>query len=206
MLKISLIGPESTGKSVLAQALSEYYHSVWVPEYAREYVTLHPSEPTYEDVCAILERDRSDLLFPPPGVPAPPPPSLSAPPTGAPSFVFYDAGLIIDMVWADVVFGRRPDWLTNPMPESLRSDYYLLLSPDIAWVADPARCNGSDEARQHLFDRYLHEVQLLNRPYGIVSGFGSSRTASAISLIDCFLASLSAPSSAQLPPPSVIID
>ena len=38
MYKIAILGPESTGKSELAKALAEYFHSEWVPEYAREYI------------------------------------------------------------------------------------------------------------------------------------------------------------------------
>jgi len=37
-LKIVLFGPESTGKTTLAKQLAKYYNSVWVPEYAREYL------------------------------------------------------------------------------------------------------------------------------------------------------------------------
>ncbi len=36
--KILITGPESTGKSQLTQALARYYHSVYVKEYAREYI------------------------------------------------------------------------------------------------------------------------------------------------------------------------
>ena len=198
MITISIIGPESTGKSVLAEALAAHYRGAWIPEYAREYVTLHPSEPTYEDVCRILNRDRSDLLHPAssssllfPNAPS----SSLLPPEGSmqaqePAIVFFDAGLIIDKVWLDVVYGRRPDWLTDAsgaITEALRTDYYLLLEPDIAWVDDPARSNGSDEARKHLFELYRHEILLSGRPYGLVSGTGPTRTANALRLVDDFL-------------------
>lgn len=198
MITISIIGPESTGKSVLAEALAAHYHGAWIPEYAREYVTLHPSEPTYEDVCHILDRDRSDLLHPASSssllFPNAPSSSLLSPEGSMqaqePAIVFFDAGLIIDKVWLDVVFGRRPDWLADAsgaIVEALRTDYYLLLEPDIAWVDDPARSNGSDEARKHLFELYRREILLSGRPYGVVSGIGAARTTNAIRLIDEFL-------------------
>lgn len=218
MITISIIGPESTGKSVLAAALAAHYRGAWIPEYAREYVTLHPSEPTYEDVCRILSRDRSDLLHPASAgnllVPESASSSTLVPESASsstlisetassstlipdatvglqePAIIFFDAGLIIDKVWSDVVFGRRPDWLTDAsgaIAEALRTDYYLLLEPDIAWVDDPARSNGSDEARSHLFDLYRREIQQTGRPYGVVSGFGPDRTNNAIRLVDAFL-------------------
>lgn len=37
-LKIVLFGPESTGKTTLAKQLAEYYNTLWVPEYMREYL------------------------------------------------------------------------------------------------------------------------------------------------------------------------
>ena len=199
MITISIIGPESTGKSVLAEALAVHFRGAWIPEYAREYVTLHSSEPTYEDVCNILNHDRSDLLQPassgnllfPNGSSS----SLILPGAAMrlleePTIVFFDAGLVIDKVWLDVVFGRRPNWLTDAfgtIVEALRTDYYLLLEPDIAWVDDPARSNGSDEARSHLFQLYLQEILQTGRPYGIVSGIGPARTTNAIRLVDTFL-------------------
>ena len=36
--RISITGPESTGKSWLAEQLAGYYQDAWVPEYAREYL------------------------------------------------------------------------------------------------------------------------------------------------------------------------
>ena len=37
-IRVVLFGPESTGKTTLSKALARHYNSVWVPEYAREYL------------------------------------------------------------------------------------------------------------------------------------------------------------------------
>ena len=37
-IKVVLFGPESTGKTTLSIQLARYYNSVWVPEYARDYL------------------------------------------------------------------------------------------------------------------------------------------------------------------------
>ena len=37
-IKVVLFGPESTGKTTLSRQLARHYNSVWVPEYAREYL------------------------------------------------------------------------------------------------------------------------------------------------------------------------
>src|SRR5680860_118066 len=36
--KVVLFGPESTGKTTLSEQLARHYNTVWVPEYAREYL------------------------------------------------------------------------------------------------------------------------------------------------------------------------
>jgi len=164
-IRIGIIGPESSGKSVLGAALAAHYGGVYVPEYAREYAE-QAGTCDYDDVCRILERDRADMLA-----------HYDAP------YVFLDAGLIIDKVWLDVVFGQRPEWLTDSngaIPEELRADFYLLTRPDLRWVADPTRENGSDEARERLYDIYLEEIIRTGRPYGIVFGEGEARTLCAI--------------------------
>lgn len=38
IIKVVLFGPESTGKTTLSEQLARYYSTVWVPEYAREYL------------------------------------------------------------------------------------------------------------------------------------------------------------------------
>ena len=38
VIKVVMFGPESTGKTTLSQQLARYYNTVWVPEYAREYL------------------------------------------------------------------------------------------------------------------------------------------------------------------------
>ena len=37
-LRIVLYGPESTGKTTLARSLAEHYKTLWVPEFARNYL------------------------------------------------------------------------------------------------------------------------------------------------------------------------
>ena len=37
LIKIAVVGPESSGKSTLSAELAQHYQTVWVPEYSRFY-------------------------------------------------------------------------------------------------------------------------------------------------------------------------
>ena len=165
VLKIGLVGPESTGKSTLAAALAEHYGTAWIPEYARAYVGALARPYTYQDVCHIAEQNRREA-------------NLSEHPV-----LFFDTELIITKVWLDEVYGRRPEWLTSPIPEDCRMDFYLLLSPDIAAVPDPLRENLSQPARERLFRLYQQEIETTGRPYAIIAGQGAERLQAAVSAV-----------------------
>lgn len=152
MYKVGIIGPESSGKSTLARYLAKRYNGVLVPEYAREYVEQKgTTEVTFDELCLIAKHQIEELE------------RLSF----DNEVVFFDTELIVTKVWFDYAFGRVPEWL-NENIHRFPMDVYLLTYPDIAWISDPARSNGSDAIRKELFDRYEAEIQALDIPYYII--------------------------------------
>ena len=158
MYKVGIIGPESSGKSTLARYLAKRYHGLLIPEYARDYVEQKgTTEVSFDELCAIAKHQIEELE------------NLSSHSLIL-SFtqpIFFDTELIVTKVWFDYAFGRVPEWL-NENIHRFPMDVYLLTYPDIAWVPDPARSNGSDAIRKELFDRYEAEVQALDIPYYII--------------------------------------
>jgi len=153
MYKVGIIGPESTGKSALAQYLSKRYGGVLVEEYARRYVEEKgTTEVSYEELCEIARRQIEEI---------------KAVSYQLSDISFFDTELIVTKVWFEYAFGRVPEWL-NEAIKTYPMDVYLLTYPDIDWVPDPARSNGSDEIRKELFDRYEAEIQALDVPYYII--------------------------------------
>lgn len=153
MFKVGIIGPESTGKSSLARYLANRYQGILVPEYAREYVERKgTTDVTYDELCEIAKHQIEELELI----------ANSQQPTA-----FFDTELIVTKVWFDYAFGRVPEWL-NEAIRRFPMDVYLLTRPDLPWVPDPARSNGSDAIRRELFDRYEAEIQALNIPYYII--------------------------------------
>ena len=53
--KIVIVGPESTGKTTLCRQLATHYHSLYCPEYAREYLLTHGKSYEYDDLLTIAK-------------------------------------------------------------------------------------------------------------------------------------------------------
>ena len=158
MYKVGIIGPESSGKSTLARYLAKRYQGVLIPEYARDYVEQKgTTEVSFNELCAIAKHQIEELE------------NLSSHSLilAFTQPIFFDTELIVTKVWFDYAFGRVPEWL-NENIHRFPMDVYLLTYPDIAWVPDPARSNGSDAIRKELFDRYEAEIQALDIPYYII--------------------------------------
>ena len=143
MMRIGIIGPESTGKTTLARDIAQRYQGTYVPEYAREYVERKGStEVTYDELCEIARHQIDEMASQQDGL------------------YIFDTELLITKVWFDYSFGRWPEWLDEAI-KAYPMDLYVLLYPDIPWVSDKARSNGSDEIRLELFERYKREVDAL---------------------------------------------
>lgn len=150
MFRVGIIGPESTGKSSLASYLATLYKGTCVPEYARTYVEKKgTTNVTYDELCEIARHQIEELKSP------------------SGDIVFFDTELIVTKVWFDCAFGHVPKWLDEAIVR-YPMDIYLITYPDLPWIADPARSNGSDEIRLELFERYEAEVQALDIPYFII--------------------------------------
>ena len=168
MYKIAILGPESTGKTALAEALANHFQSLWVPEYAREYVEQLDRPYTYGDVCCIarkqIEQEQLYTIVPQP----------------EPIFVFFDTELIITKVWFEYLYRKVPDFVTEQL-NNFFFDFYLLCAPDLPWEEDVVREHGHD--REFFFNWYRREIEQLGKPYEIITGMGEKRLQCAIEKI-----------------------
>lgn len=149
MFRVGIIGPESTGKSTLANYLAHRYNGVLVPEFARDYIENLPPQYayTYEDVVAIARHQVEELS------------SLSS------NIIIFDTELIVTKVWFMHKFGKCPDFVIDAL-KRYPMDIYLLCYPDMPWIPDPVRENPT--IREYLFDWYEREIQALDIPYYII--------------------------------------
>lgn len=165
MLKVAILGPESTGKSALAIALANHYKAEWVPEYAREYVEKLTGPYTYDDICSIALKQIEQEEF------------YNNASFSNKNFVFFDTELIITKVWLEHKYNKVPPFITERIKKGY-FDVYLLCAPDLAWEPDLVREHGSD--REFFFDWYKKEIEKTGKPYFIVDGSGNKRTEKAI--------------------------
>jgi len=169
MYKIAIIGPESTGKTMLAEQLAAHYHSPWVPEYARMYIESLSRPYHFDDIKHIalkqIEQEieyETDRTYP---------------------FVFFDTELIITKVWFEYCYNEVPSFVEDRLNTGF-FDLYLLCEPDIPWVADPVREHGHD--REHFFNLYQSEIVKLKKPYVCIHGIDEDRVQNAIRKINDF--------------------
>lgn len=168
--RIVLIGPESTGKTELAEYLSKKFNTCYVPEYARSYIEKLGRSYSYSDVehIALKQLELEKKIE-----------------EKANGVLFYDTFLIITKVWFDIVYKKRPGWLDETIKEST-IDFYLLCNTELPWVDDPVRENGG-EMREKLFDIYKKELEHYNFNYEIVNGLGENRFSNALNIVNNFL-------------------
>src|SRR6202012_3087974 len=95
LTKIVIIGPESTGKSSLCEALAAHYHTQWVPEYAREYLLKQGMDYRFEDLLTIAK-----------GQLALEERQTAAATAAGKSLLFIDTDMYVMKVWSEFVFGR----------------------------------------------------------------------------------------------------
>ena len=151
-------GPESTGKTNIANYLADKFQGIWVPEYARYYVENLKSNYDYKDIETIAKKQVEDYHY------------YSG--KGS-SLVIFDTWLIITKIWFKVVYKKYPLWIDERIKD-LKIDLYLLCSPDLQWQPDPVRENAGN-MRQKLFQTYEKEIRNTGVPFGIVSGHGEVR-------------------------------
>ena len=167
MLKrIAITGPESTGKSWLAEKLAVYYKTNMVSEYARVFFQNKEYKYTVDDIVTMAKaqlKDEERIA------------SVST------NYLFCDTDLLVMKIWSKVVFNDVPEWIEKQVREH-SYDLYLLCYPDIVWKPDFLRSNPHD--RQFLFDLYVNELEQNNFNYRIVKGIGDQRIKNAISFVD----------------------
>lgn len=173
-LKIVVIGPESTGKSVLCQELSAHYNALWCPEYARTYLEENDMDGHYTD---------KDLLLIARGQLAAEDEVFREACQRRDRLLLIDTDMYVMKIWSEFAFQRCHHWILEQIAKR-HYDYYLLCDIDLPWAPDPLREYPDPAMRQNLFNHYLDLLIHQHTPFGIIKGEGIQRLHHAIVQLD----------------------
>lgn len=166
IIKIAVVGPESTGKSTLTLSLANSFNTLWVPEFAREYLQNKNGKYTYSDLeyIAKMQMQEEDKQI-----------------GKSNKYLFCDTNLLVLKVWSNFVFGKCCDFI---LENNLKRTYNLTLltNIDIPWEPDPLREHPNK--RDELFLIYKNELEQQNIVYSIISGSHTVRLQNATNSIN----------------------
>jgi NadR type nicotinamide-nucleotide adenylyltransferase len=160
--KVAILGAESTGKTTLAKQLADHYESIFVPEFAREFIENLNRPYTLDDIVAIAKQHQQNEQE-----------AMRI----ANKILFTDTELIIAKVWCEEKFKSVPDYISEQL-QAQKYDLYILTANDIPWENDPVRENP--DKRDYLFKLYEKELKEMKANYKIIDGTAETRYLNAI--------------------------
>ena len=172
MKVLVLAGPESSGKSWLAQHLSQRFGGELVGEYVRHFIEQERRDTCYADIPVIArgQLEQEDAAR-----------------SRAPELLILDTHLLSNMLWSQTLFGDCPPWLEQQLL-SRHYDLHLLLSPEgVEWVSDGQRCQPLLSERQAFFDASREWLDRHGQTYEVIDGSWSYRMARAVKAVNVLL-------------------
>ena len=162
--KLCLYGPESVGKTTLAQQLADDYQTVFVPEMARQLIT--SNDLTLNDMIRIGQAQTA---------------AVQAAEAKANRILFCDTDVITTQIYSAIYFDQVPPVLYE-LEQQIQYDTYVLLDIDVPWIADNLR--DFEHQRVEMLAHFRHELDKRNYTYELVSGPYPDRLKATKSIVD----------------------
>jgi NadR type nicotinamide-nucleotide adenylyltransferase len=163
---IVVTGSECTGKTTLAHDLAARFSAPCSPEFAREYLE-RQARPLGPDDVEPIARGQVAVE--------------DAALAGAAGVVIKDTDLVSTVVYAHHYYGGCPAWIEHEARERL-GDVYLLLHPDVPWVADGLQ-RDRPEARVLLHGLFRERLAALGAGVVDIAGAWPARLALAFETV-----------------------
>lgn len=174
VIKVVLFGPESTGKTTLSEQLARYYNTVWVPEYAREYLQAkwNNERKTCEphDLLPIAEGQMQleNKLA-----------------KKATKILICDTDLLETKVYSEAYYVGHCDPVLEKYALENQYDIYFLTYIDVPWELDDLRDKPLE--RERMFQYFKDTLEKYHRNFVILKGNKKTRLATAVAHIDKLL-------------------
>lgn len=175
MKRLCLLGPESTGKTQLAETLAAHFGAELMPEYGRYYDIYHKQgedgaakgeDWTEDDLVKLSETHiamRQALM------------------DQGGRLLIEDTDVIQTVIWAEHLLGERSEAVERVLRNADFADHYFILSPDVGWIDDGVRYAGDEKVRNWFYSEALAWVNKLKLGYDVIKGVEwEKRTAAAI--------------------------
>ena len=169
IIKIVLVGPESTGKSTIASELAKHFDTVWVKEYLREFAEekyFNNEKLIYTDNLLIangqleLEQEATKK---------------------ANRFIFCDTDILQTVVYSFEYYTKVQEELEQKLKNN-NTNLYILLNLDVEWKEDPQRDKPND--RERIFANIENTLIKYAKKYVILKGKDDIRIHNAIKIIE----------------------
>lgn len=151
--RVVILGAESSGKSILAEALAAHYQTVWVPEYLREFVETQHRVPRAEEqiLIATTQVQRENDAAP-----------------RAKTWLFCDTSPLMTAIYSRHYF-NQVDAALAALEHSHTYDFTLVTAPDFPWSADGLQ-RESAAVRQHIHEELLGILEEREIPFMLLEG------------------------------------
>jgi len=166
MTRIAITGPESSGKTNLANDLANHFKVEFVPEFAREYLLAQNGAYDFSDLDKIAEGqiksiEKAQHYHP----------------------LIVDTEMLVMYIWSRVRFGKVSSFVQQKLIEQ-KFDLYILCDIDIPWEDDPLRENEYD--RDDLLQHYYKKLRERKVNFIVVKGNPEERLVAALDAIKAF--------------------
>lgn len=166
---ITIMGPESTGKSTLAKRLAEHFETAYIKEYGRTYVAITGTDNlTVNDFESIAVGHNLCISL-----------------ANNTKTLFVDTEAITTKVFMDMYLGPCEGLHSNIIEEHIKGqefDLYLLLDIDVPWVDDGTR-DFPNHRESHL-KALKSELESRGIKYVLISGDYEQRYKKAIQEVE----------------------